>query len=178
MPSPIGHALAGVAAGWLVLGAPRPAESPRWWRETSVWAGLSILADIDLFFGGHRGATHSLGAAVAVGIVAYLIVRRAAAVRPFLVAFACLLAYGSHVLLDWLGQDVSAPIGVMAFWPFSQRYYESSLHVFSSISRRHWVGWPFVRHNLIAIVWELAILVPLLTAVWFGRRRPPASGPS
>jgi hypothetical protein len=136
-----------------------------------VWCGLAVLADVDLVLGAHRGATHSLTAAMAIGVIAYLVVWRANLARPLLVAVACGLAYGSHVLLDWLGHDVSPPIGVMALWPFSERYYESDLHLFSSISRRYWLGWPFVRHNLLAIAWELALLVPLVSVVWFARRR-------
>ena len=49
------------------------------------------------------------------------------------------MAVGSHALLDWLGTDTSAPIGIMALWPFSGAYYESDAHVFMAVSRRYWL---------------------------------------
>jgi hypothetical protein len=64
-----------------------------------------------------------------------------------------------------------APIGVMALWPFDRGYYESDLHVFGAISRRYYQGWTFVRQNGIAVVRELAILIPALVVVVVLRRR-------
>ena len=84
---------------------------------------------------------------------------------------ACIAAYASHVLLDWLGTDASPPIGVMALWPLSRAYFESSLHVFMAVSRRYYLGWPFVLHNLLALSRELVILVPILALVMFLRAR-------
>ena len=37
--------------------------------------------------------------------------------RSWRLAVACAAAWASHVLLDWLGTDAMAPIGVMALWP-------------------------------------------------------------
>ena len=80
------------------------------------------------------------------------------------------MAYASHTLLDWLGTDSSPPIGIMALWPFSHRYFESSWHIFMAISRRYWLPefWIF---NTLALARELAILLPLAFLVLAARRR-------
>jgi hypothetical protein len=80
-------------------------------------------------------------------------------------------AWASHILLDWLGSDTSPPIGIMALWPFSWEYYQSSLCVFDAISRRYWLRHEFFAGNLRAVLKELAILVPTLWLVSMRRRR-------
>ena len=177
MPSPIGHVIAGVAAGWLVTGAtkvpgPFPAAVPATpWPAAALFGALAALPDVDLIAGAHSGPTHSIGAAAIVGMVVWLLARRLGARRPGWLALACVAAYASHVLLDWLGSDSSPPIGVMALWPFSRAYYESDLHVFMAISRRYYQGWKFVSQNVLAVCLELAILMPILAGVWRFRGR-------
>jgi membrane-bound metal-dependent hydrolase YbcI (DUF457 family) len=170
MPSPVGHALAGLAAGWLVQGAPQLKTKTTWVREAALLGTLGILPDVDLLFDAHSGPTHGVGAAALVGLAAFLVWpgRTAARIQS---AIACAVAYGSHILLDWLGSDSSPPIGVMALWPLSREYFESSLHMFMAISRRYWQGAAFWRQNLIAVSRELAILGPILAAIVLTRRR-------
>jgi membrane-bound metal-dependent hydrolase YbcI (DUF457 family) len=180
VPSPIGHVVAGIAAGWLVKGRPTsgvratPAGVPTAAkRELALFAVLGALPDIDLVFGAHSGPTHSIGAAILVGFVAWVVGPRRVGLPaggPIVFGVACAAAYGSHVLLDWLSTDASPPIGVMALWPFGRNHYESDLHVFMAISRRYYHGWPFVHQNLLAILRELAILVPVLAIIAFTRR--------
>ncbi|HXH05076.1 MAG TPA: metal-dependent hydrolase [Vicinamibacterales bacterium] len=174
MPSPIGHALGGLAAGWLVAGRPRDLDGPlhgrasRWRREALWFAALGLAADIDLLFGWHSGPTHSVGAAILAGLV-LLAAQRAGGLaihRPFLAGAA---AYGSHPLLDWLGADNSPPLGVMAFWPLSTDYYIAPAPLLMAISRRYWLP-GFLTHNLRAIALELALLGPTVALVWLMRR--------
>jgi hypothetical protein len=40
-----------------------------------------------------------------------------------------------------------------------------------AVSRRYYQGWAFVRHNLLAFLRELLILMPVLTAAILIRRR-------
>jgi inner membrane protein len=173
MPSPVGHLIGGVAAGWLVYGSPISGGGSRtdWRREAVIFGSLGALPDLDLLFGMHSGPTHSLGAALIVGFTAYLIGIRLRTTAPLRFALACFSAYASHILLDWLAGDTTAPIGIMALWPFSYGHYASSLHLFMAVSRRYYQGWSFLRHNLLAIVRELLILIPLLTGVILLRRR-------
>jgi inner membrane protein len=172
VPSPVGHMIAGVAAGWLVAGAPLPRAR---WREATFFAAVAAAPDLDLLVGAHSGPTHSLGAGLIVAVAAFAAHRRwrtpLASLRPAVFAIACAAAYMSHVLLDWLSSDTTAPIGVMALWPASRLHYESDLHLFMAISRRYHQGWTFIRQNGIAFVRELLILVPPLCLVIACRRR-------
>jgi membrane-bound metal-dependent hydrolase YbcI (DUF457 family) len=152
MPSPIGHALGGIAAGWRIL---RPAERvAHRWRTIGIVAAIAAAPDFDLLVNDHRGPAHSVGAAVIVGVVAVLCTR-----SPRW-GVAAALAWASHVLLDWLGTDTRPPIGVMAWWPWSHLYYESRLHLFPAVSRRYWLA-EFWVYNLEALLVELALLLPL-----------------
>ena len=86
-------------------------------------------------------------------------------------------AFGSHVLLDWLGTDPGPPYGIMAWWPLSRDFYLSDLQLFMRVCR-DWnpACW---RHNTLALLRELAILLPLTLAAVIGARhalrgsRPP-----
>jgi inner membrane protein len=179
VPSPLGHAVAGLAAGWLIAGAPAlksvnptapPANQP-WlatWRGAFVFAGLAVSPDLDLLFHAHSMYTHSLGAALVV-LLAVAALTPAHAHR-WTAAFACAAAYATHTLLDWMGNDTTPPIGIMALWPFTSEYYESNLHFFMAITRRYWLP-GFWTHNLIAMLREIGTLVPLALLVYFLRRR-------
>ncbi|HEU4934992.1 MAG TPA: metal-dependent hydrolase [Vicinamibacterales bacterium] len=164
MPSPIGHAIAGVIAGSLVS-LPRQDTA----RRIATYAAAGMAADLDLLVGAHSGPSHGIGAALIVGIVTWLVARP----RDAVLACAIALAYASHTLLDWLGSDSSPPIGIMALWPFSHEYFESPWHVFMAISRRYWLP-EFWTVNLLALGRELLILVPLAMIVLLRRNRSPS----
>jgi inner membrane protein len=174
MPSPLGHAIAGVAVGWFIAPPEPPDERRATAAAVALYGAAGVVPDLDLAFGMHSGPTHGLGAAVIVGALIMLTIRRllprrrAQAWLP--VGLAVAGAYASHTLLDWLGTDTSAPVGIMALWPFSRTYYESSLHVFMAISRRYWLP-GFWTHNLSALARELLVLAPLLVIVVAGKRR-------
>ena len=166
MPSPLGHVIGGVAAGWIATGAPRSRQQfASTWKETALFGVLGALPDIDLLPGLHRGPTHSVGAMLIVGAIAALSGSRTRLV------LGCALAYGSHILLDWLSQDGNPPIGLQALWPFSHEYYIAQWQLFLATSRQYYRGWTFVLHNLRAIGRELAILLPALAVVVMIRPR-------
>jgi inner membrane protein len=167
MPSPIAHGIAGVLAGRLV--DPSPGHKTNW---IAVYAAAGMAADLDLLVGAHSGPSHGVGAAVIVGFAIWLILRRAQLRERGRLALAVTMAYASHTLLDWLGTDSSPPIGIMALWPFSHQYYESSWHVFMAISRRYWLP-EFWRFNLLALGRELLILVPIAAIIFATRGASP-----
>ena len=165
MPTPVGHVL-----GALLLTAPLRAR----YRLGGVAAIAAVSAaavapDIDLLIGRHSAETHSAGAAALTAAIAFAVLRA----RPRAWVWAALLgaAVLSHALLDWLGTDTSAPIGIMALWPFSNSYYESDAHVFMAVSRRY--GLPeFWVYNLSVLGRELLLLgIPVAAAEWWVRRR-------
>jgi hypothetical protein len=152
MPSPVGHALGGISAAWLLV--PREARRRDPLRAAVIVAALGVAPDLDLVAHAHRGPTHSIGAAILVGLVVFAIVGN---LRWSVAAAA---AWGSHVLLDWLGTDTRPPFGLMALWPWSQRYFESPLHLFPAVSRRYWLG-EFWIDNHEAHAVEVCVLAPI-----------------
>ena len=189
MPSPVGHALAGVAVAW----ASDLAPGRRAWRMTDPKASLFARAggtltlacgalaaapDLDLFFPiRHRAVTHSLGAVIVIFIVAAAVTGW---VRPGLeperpappilrIGLMCAAAYGSHLFLDWLSVDTSFPYGLQALWPFSDGWYISGLDLFPGTERRHLLSLAAFRTNLIAVSHEAAILLPVLGLLWLVR---------
>jgi membrane-bound metal-dependent hydrolase YbcI (DUF457 family) len=168
MPSPVGHALGGLIVG-LALKPPDSATAPssrpigeRAWLALCV--GAACLPDIDFAWGRHNMETHSIGFAVGVALLGLLWWRSAR------VMLACALAVGTHVLFDWLGSDDFPPLGVMALWPLSAHFYFADAYVFATISRRYWMA-GFIRHNVLAVLRELAILTPMVAMAWWGRGR-------
>jgi inner membrane protein len=162
-----------VAAGWIVRGTRLPSGSnPYGLREAGLFAALGVAPDLDLLVGIHSGPTHGLAVAVMAAAAAWLPgIPASAPTARLTLAIACVFAYASHTLLDWLGTDTSAPIGIMALWPFSRAYYESSLHVFMAVSRRFRQPELFWMQNLAALARELLILVPIVIGVAIARRR-------
>tara|TARA_B100000029_G_scaffold351850_1_gene344339 strand:+ start:161 stop:754 length:594 start_codon:yes stop_codon:yes gene_type:complete len=181
MPTPIGHALGGIAAGYLVSGvfacarscAKRYSGTPAAPSSTNLVVGavtlacMGMLPDIDFVFAAHREFTHSVGATAAVMVVA------AALSRWRYVELPCAVgaAYASHIGLDWLAADSSFPAGLMALWPFTTDYYLSSYDYFLFLNVCRQIGeiqcW---MNNGFALLRELTILVPVtIAAISFQR---------
>lgn len=165
MPSPIGHALGGLAAGCLVS---RRLD----WRILSTFAVVGMLPDLDFLFPiQHRGPSHSISAAAVAFLVALAVLEFVWPTRQRVrLAAAIAAAYASHTLLDWLGEDTWSPMGIMALWPFSSAFYVSGLEVFSAVSRRYWTA-GFWRGNAIAGIREVMILGPIFWMSWRVARR-------
>jgi membrane-bound metal-dependent hydrolase YbcI (DUF457 family) len=170
VPSPLGHALAGVAAGW-IADPPTARDRRAAVQRACLFAAAGMAPDLDLLVGAHSGPTHGLGSALIIGLVAWVALRGFDWRGAGRTASAIGLAYASHTLLDWLGSDTSPPIGIMALWPLDRGYYESQRHVFMAISRRYWLA-EFWIYNLRALVRELLVLIPIIAFVVRYRRRP------
>jgi len=171
MPTPIGHALGGLLVG-LVLPDRPPRErvnNPLTGR-LAVYAVAACLPDVDFFWGRHNMETHSLGFAVVVGLLVL------AWKRDAWLAIGATLAVCSHVLFDWLGSDDFPPLGVMALWPLTSRFYFADAFVFEAISRRYWLP-GFFTHNLLAVAREIAILGPVVAGLWWFRRSTKHTAP-
>jgi membrane-bound metal-dependent hydrolase YbcI (DUF457 family) len=190
MPSPIGHALAGVAVAWTADLVDGRRSSP---RLVATCAGLAMLPDADLLLPGfHRTATHSITAAVVVFIIAVAVTGKVTEVcggvsktggcytrggspgvsHPFTHLRTTLLAsiaYASHLLLDWLGADNSPPRGIQLLWPFSDRWLISDWDIFRQTARQHFLTAPIIWQNVTAVAQELAILVPIVLLLWLVR---------
>jgi hypothetical protein len=174
VPSPIGHAIGGAIIGLLL--APRPqnpvnrtdqTDPPHQTYQTyQTYLTACVVAacapDLDFLWGRHSMETHSVVVAALVGTAVWLAPR-----RPLL-GLACGLSWASHVAFDWLGSDTTPPIGVMALWPLTHDYYFANAFVFEAISRRYALP-NFWRHNTLAVLRELAILLPPAALLWWWR---------
>jgi membrane-bound metal-dependent hydrolase YbcI (DUF457 family) len=182
MPTTVGHILAGTAAAWtadLIPGrrgwrvAARPAS---WYRRAGNGLTLACMLvaafpDTDLVFASHRTATHSVTAVVLLTILAGVVTRQVTRWPAVRVALTCGGAYATHLLLDWLGADTSAPFGLQLGWPFSSAWFLSGWDVFRETTRRHAFSAASIGVNLLAIAQELAILVPVLALLWLAREK-------
>jgi membrane-bound metal-dependent hydrolase YbcI (DUF457 family) len=189
MPTPFGHALAGIAAAWAVDLVPGRRGYEAASRAASVYeraggiltpicAGLAAVPDADLIFGGHRTATHSIIAAVVVAIVAGGVTawvtrgdgphttRSTNATSAGRVALMCGAAYATHLLLDWLQIDRNPPSGIQLLWPFSGEWFISGADLFPRTERNDVLSAGALRTNLSAIVFEAALLLPIVVALW------------
>lgn len=175
MPSPIGHALAGVATAWSaerLPGAWQAYERISANRLTLVCAVLAVLPDVDLLYMPiHRTVTHSLTAVAFVMIISALVTGRVTRRPNSRVVLVCAVAYASHVLLDWLGADANPPHGIQALWPFSHRWFISPWVLFPGTERRDPLAMRAIIINATALLAEVAILGPVVLALWIGRAR-------
>lgn len=178
MPTPVGHALGGVAAAWLgdlVPGDRRcrtGATATPWARAggavTIACAILGALADVDLLLGGHRTYSHSVTAVALVALATAVVARRLQ--RPAVrLTLMCAGAYASHLLFDWLSVDDHLPRGIQLFWPFGDRWFISAWTLFPPTERRPLFALATWLIDLRAIAFEVAALVPVLAILWLVR---------
>ena len=115
-------------------------------------------------------------AGVATGLAAACTRQR----RVVWIATVCALAYGSHVLLDWLGADQSRPPGVMALWPLTKDHYISGLNLFFSPSWSFWDTRQFIIGNVRYLAREQLVMIPIFLGIVLlqARTRQPWSRPS
>jgi membrane-bound metal-dependent hydrolase YbcI (DUF457 family) len=188
MPTPIGHALAGVTAAWIADLVPgrrawRSALSTAPWYQragdglTLVCAALAASPDLDLFVHRHRTITHSIGAAIFVALVAAAMAARRS--RPIVrVALMCMGAYLTHLVLDWMAADTYPPFGIQALWPFSQSWYISGWDLFRQTARLHPMAAGEITQNVKALALEILILGPVALGVWLVRVKALAGLPA
>jgi len=175
MPSPLGHALAGLTVH--VLSARDTAE-----RKSLGRAALLVAAatapDLDLMFrfvdgrNHHQAETHSVGAAVLCALAVWAIQRLRQRPRPASLGLWAGVSWLTHVSLDYLGLDTHPPIGIMALWPVESGYHKAPWTLFLDIGRT--LEWATVRHDALAVAWEIVLLGPLLVASWRWRARTEA----
>ena len=171
MPSPLAHALAGL----IVHVATAPAGELASRRRAAVTVGAALAPDLDFAWqlldgvNHHQAQGHSIGIGIVVAAAVTLVAAAGRAPRPWALGLAALAGWTSHVLLDLLNVDTSPPIGLMALWPFSAGYFKSPWSLFLDIGRT--LNWRTVRHDAVAIVWEVGVLCPVVIATWRVRAR-------
>jgi membrane-bound metal-dependent hydrolase YbcI (DUF457 family) len=166
MPSPVGHVLGGLATVFTtdIVQRQRTGE-----RLLLVCGALAAIPDVDLVVRQyHRTATHSVTFVALTFIVAAAVTGK---VTRWRTAALCALAYTSHLLLDWLGADTHPPLGIEAFWPFSDRWFISGADLFRETSRLQLFTWATTMQNAQTVLQEIAILLPIVTVLWLVREK-------
>ena len=180
MPSPFGHALAGVAAAWTADLLPgrregRVAASTASWFSraggglTAICLGLAVVPDVDLAFQAHRSWTHSVTAVAIVTIIAAGVTAWVTRRPAWRVALTCGGAYATHLVLDWLAADTFLPYGIQVLWPFSHAWYISGLDLFPPTGRQNLLSERTIRINAIAMATEAVALLPIVVGLWLVR---------
>jgi len=172
MPSPVGHSVAGLIVH-LLTARDRADVASRGHAAVAVTA--AVAPDLDLllrFVDGrnhHQGASHSITCALLAGGAVALAGRAAGWPRSLSLGIAAAAGWGSHLLLDYFGQDTHPPIGIPLLWPFSGGYFKSPWALFLDIGRT--LDWHTVRHDALAVSWEIVFMLPILLATWWLRWR-------
>ena len=180
MPSPIGHAMAGLIvalAGEKARGRGLENQAALRvpWTLFLVCMFLAALPDIDhVYMPIHRGPTHSIGATVIVLLVAAGVTRWTTGRIRWRIAVVCALAYFSHIVMDWLGEDPTIRPGVKALWPISDRLFMSGWDIFRRTERFEPLAPVQIAHNLRTLLQEVILLGPLL--IWLLWRRTKTTG--
>lgn len=173
MATPVGHAIAGYAVYSFVRS---PARSARLGLMLLV-TFAAIAPDLDVIPGllvgrpaqYHGGISHSLGMAVAAGLVLAALFRGRGV--PFVTVFLLtLVAYSSHLALDMLGPDARRPIGIPVLWPISGSYFISPISVLpgvhhavsTSTATSDWIRALLSLPNVAAMVFEVALVTPVI----------------
>ena len=169
-----GHVAVGLMTGRLHGGGGGGGDGeprrPCSWATMVMFAGLALLPDADVLLValgacdagacGHRGASHSLPVAVAIGLFGCLAARRLGwpALRTFL---ATSFAVASHAVLDVLG---AGGRGLPLLWPFSDARFTSPIRIFPDAPR----GLALLSGpGLTNVAIEIAVFLPVVVfAVW------------
>jgi inner membrane protein len=181
MPSPVGHS---IIAFTLYRVSARPHE-PFGWRKLALYLVAANAPDLDFIPGlligqpdrFHHGASHSIAFAVLFALVFGLLshIMKIDSVRSSLPILFGL--YLSHLGLDCLSIDTSAPYGMPLFWPVSDTYYKAAVGVLPDIRRcnssNYFFASLFSLHNLRSVCLELLLFLPpaFFATALKGRRR-------
>jgi hypothetical protein len=177
MPSPIGHALAGLSVHALTARDEAERREP---LRLALIVGAALAPDLDLLLNlmdgrnHHQGPSHSIGAAVLAALAVTTFGVLAGRREAWRLGAWAGVGWLSHLALDFLSIDTSPPIGLPLLWPVATGYYKSPWPLFLDIGRT--LNLATVVHNAMAVAWEIVVLGPLAWWSWRswrgGSRRP------
>ena len=185
MCSPVGHCLAALAIGIKV----EKKQLTLKYFSFCVFSGCA--ADLDFLVGWYYGdlngyhhlGSHSIFAALLYGLIVYVALRNFGNSHnpdePSIWPVAGGLMYLSHIVLDWLAEDTSEPVGIQLLWPLSEQFMASPISIFPRFMHEAdgadvlgmFVGL-FNWHNFTVVIIEIVIFLPLvLMTLWSKRTR-------
>jgi inner membrane protein len=176
-----GHLAVGMMAGRLHGDGRARVDRVRCALTIVAFALLAVLPDADVITrslglsdwgpAGHRGASHSLLTAVAIGISGGLLARRYGA-SGLRTGLAITLALASHGLLDAFGQGGRA---IPLLWPLSKHRFMAPWRFLPDAPR----GVKFIsRRGLLSAALEFVYFLPVTAFALWPRARPAAGAPA
>lgn len=167
MPLPIAHSLISTAV-YVTYKGRLPVREDL--KGLALFAFVGLLPDIDFItvpftgFGGHRGVTHSIAFAFAATAVIYMVVRYIRQKKEPRLWSYLFVAMAVHPVCDFFTYDYLVERGgVMLFYPFTDRYFESPVTLFMGIELRY-LETIFSLHTLHAVVHEAVLSGLVLVA--------------
>jgi inner membrane protein len=172
------HGVVGLGAGTLFARSKLPVS---FWTLAGL---LPMLPDVDSFWDapygtmlGHRGFTHSLLFALAVGLAAAALFRHRLRYVPLAMFFFIII--GSHGVLDAF---TDGGFGIPVFWPFSNHRFgpRGPIHVSDvGFEIPDWRTSRTVQSELLYVWLPVAVIVAVRAGVWAWQktRRPPVARP-
>ena len=194
MCSPVGHSLAALVVGTAANGNRLSLK----YLVFCVFSGCA--ADLDFLIGWYLGdlngyhhlGSHSLFAVIMYGLFVYgavgifnryqkadnsLLVHGSIAYGSIRWPVAGALMYLSHIVLDWLAEDNSEPVGLQILWPLSDQFMASPVFLFPRFIHdaegADIVGMfagLFNWHNFSAVIVETIIFLPVLLLILWKRK--------
>ena len=182
MATPIGHALMGYA----IYGFNGAAQRRDRLTLIFLCIFMAIAPDLDILPGilvghpalYHQGISHSLGFALLVSLgTAGICSLRGKTIST--IFNLCFISYLSHLVIDFFGPDGRLPYGEPLFWPISAKHFISPIPVFWGMhhapstysSTTQWAIGIATPYNLLAIAFEVTVLLPFAFAgKWYRRR--------
>ncbi|HVR63543.1 MAG TPA: metal-dependent hydrolase [Polyangia bacterium] len=169
-----GHLAVGMLTGQLHGAAATHHPKRQRYLAFLLFAAFAILPDADLILValggpdsgaiGHRGASHSLVTAVAVGVACGLLLRRRG-VPAIRTAIAITIAVGSHGLLDTIGEGGR---GIPLLWPFSDHRFLSPWRLLPDAPRVE----DYLSHDgAFSLLVEFCYFLPLMAYVLWPRKK-------
>jgi inner membrane protein len=168
----LGHVAIGVATARRITPAGEPPSKVG--TRMVVFAALAFLPDIDFVLQAlapsitdleHRGATHSLVLAVAVGAFVALANTLRGGQHPVYWGLVAAGLLASHGGLDWLG---NSSLGVELLWPFSDARLLAPWHLLPNPGLVHF----FSSRNLATLAIEVLVFLPFWLYAFAPRKRP------
>jgi inner membrane protein len=164
--------------GYALYDSTRKDDTRFSWRLLVLLVILANIPDADFLPGllvgnanqwHHHYFSHSLGAAIIVGLFTTYFYTRGTD-RKFAPYFGLFFgAYFSHLVLDYFTADTSEPLGLPIFWPLTTQYFYSPKTIFMAV---HKIGASeqffqslFVLHNVWVLLWEAVVFVPILSII-------------
>jgi len=172
MPTPVGHSLWSVSMYLFFRRKFRDiSEFKKDLLTILLCLIIGLLPDADLIFFlfngnpyAHRSISHSILVSAILMLLGGMFLKRRQTIRhPFLLSFSLI---GGHVFWDFFTKCDRIPYGTMFFWPFSHKYYPTTVFIFPGFD---WITLRgmFSINLVIQTFIELIVFVPLLLLALF-----------